>query len=344
MAVTLRDVAAAAGVSSATASRALDPSGVASPATRERVQRAAESLGYRANVLARSLRTRRTHTLGLLVPDVRNPFFTDLAYVIDKAAAGLGYTVMMGNADEDAPAQDRYLQTLLTHRVDGILVVPQGAASPVLAETVRQLPTVCIDRDPGLEVPVVASDNETGMAALVDHVVALGHRDVALVAGPQTTSTGRERAQAAAARLAHHGVPLRPGRVVSGDYRLASGIEAATRLLDAAPRPEAIIAADSLMALGVLLVARARGVRIGVDVGLAAFDDSPWFPLLDPPVTVVAHDTEALGRVALELLTASIDGRATRSRRIPTTLIARRSLGEPATATPVASDEGGPLS
>lgn len=329
MTVTLRDVAQRAGVSAATASRALDPGASASAATRERVHRAADELGYIGNLTARSLRTSRSDTIGLLIPDVRNPFFTDLAYAIDKAAAAAGFTVMMGNADEDGAAQDRYLHSLERHRVDGLLVVPQGPAGPVLRRVVEQYPTVAIDRDAGLGVPVVTSDSEGGMRALIDHVVALGHRRVAIVSGPLSTSTGRARLQAVRERLRDHGLELAEDDVVEGDFRLDSGLVAAERLLDQQARPPVIIAADGLMALGVLTVLRRRGLRVGHDVGVAAVDDTPWFSVLDTPITVVAQDTGALGRLAVDALLSRVGGQHVEVPPVPTTLITRRSLGEP---------------
>lgn len=328
MSVTLRDVAELAGVSPATASRALDPTASASAGTRDRVAEAARRLGYVGNTAARSLRTSRSDTIGLLIPDVRNPFFTDLAYAVEKSAARSGLTVMIGNADEDGAAQDRYLAALERHRVDGLLVVPQGGATPGLCRVVDSFPTVAIDRDAGLGVPVIASDSATGMHDLVDHVVSLGHRRVAVVAGPQSTSTGRIRLRAARERLAHHGLVLTDDDVVEGDFRFESGLRAARRLLDHDPAPQAVIAADGLMALGVLAVLRERGLRAGVDVGVAAFDDNPWFAVLDTPVTVVAQDTTDLAERAVAALLSRIAGRDVHVEPVPTSLIVRRSLGE----------------
>ncbi|MDO5627175.1 MAG: LacI family DNA-binding transcriptional regulator [Mobilicoccus sp.] len=328
MGTTLKDVAREAGVSAATASRALDPAAPVSPATRARVLRVVDALGYTGNASARSLRTRRTDTIGLLIPDVRNPFFTDLAYAVDKAATTHGYTVMTGNADEDGDAQDRYLRALDRHQVDGLLVVPQGGATDALRRAVERRPTVCLDRDTGLGTPVVTSDSRGGMIALVDHIVALGHRRVAIVSGPLAASTGRERLAAARERFADHDVELREDDILEGDFQLDSGIAAAEHLLSRPELPDVIIAADALMALGVLTVLRRHGVRLGEDVGLAAFDDNPAFLLLETPVTVVAQDTTQMGHLAVDALLALITGQSVDIDPVPTTLIPRRSLGE----------------
>ena len=329
----LRDVARVAGVSPATASRALSGTGSASPATRRRVRAAATSLGYQINEVARGLRTQRTGTLGLLVPDVRNPFFTDLAYQVEKAAAAHDLAVIMGNADEHAPAQDRYLQALARHRVDGIIAVPQGGKTLTLQRVAETVPLVLLDRDPGIaNAPVVTSDNRGGVRALVDHVVSLGRRDIAVVAGPQSTSTGRERLAALTERLAEHDLPVTPDRVVEGDFRLESGVAATERLLDSGPL-DAIVAADNLMALGALMVLRRRGIAVGREVALACVDDVAWFPVVDPAITVVAHDVAALGETAVRLVRARIDDEPVESAVVPMRLIARRSCGETPTAT-----------
>ncbi|GAB78601.1 LacI family DNA-binding transcriptional regulator [Austwickia chelonae] len=336
---TLRDVAREAGVSSATASRALTHSGPVSTDTRERVVEAARKLDYQVNNLARGLRTQRTRTLGLLVPDVRNPFFTDLAYHVDKAAAQRGLAVMMGSADEQAGQQDRYLNVLTGHHVDGIIAVPQGAASETLVRTAASVPTVLVDRDPGIPgVPTVTSDNHGGMTALVDHVVSLGRRRIGVVAGPQTTSTGRERLDALRGRLAEHGIELPTNRIAEGDFQLESGLTATAQLL-AGGDLDAIVAADNLMGLGAIMVLRQEGIGIGDDMALACVDDIPWFSLVDPAITVIAQDVSRLGEVAVELLQAQADGHTVESVVVPMHLIPRTSCGEKNTTHPAPTGE-----
>ena len=237
MSVTLRDVAKAAGVSVSTASRALHDPGSTTEATRLRVREVAEELQYHPNTAARSLRTRRTDTIGLLVPDVRNPFFTDLAYSVDKAAAAAGLTVMIGNSDESTSAADRFLTNLARHQVDGLLVVPQGLASEALEQAAADRPTVFLDRHPDLpgvseaDVPVVTSGDTDGMVALIDHVVAQGYRRIGFISGPTTASTGRARHAAFVRRLGDLGLPNDESLVAYGDFRLQSGLCAAEELL-----------------------------------------------------------------------------------------------------------------
>lgn len=326
---TLKHVAQEAGVSLATASRVLGGSGPVSEDARQRVQQAARRLGYRVNHVARSLRTTRTATIGLLVSDVRNPFFTELVHAVEQAASDAGLATMVGNADERSAQQDRYLDTLLRHQVDGLVVVPQGDDVTQLRAAVRAVPTVFVDRVvTGLDVPAVTSDNAGGVTALVDHLVGLGHRRIGVIAGPQSSSTGRDRLAAVRAAVRRHGLPWSAELEAVGNFQAASGIAAAAQLLDLPERPDVLFAADNLMAFGALHELRRRGLRIGDDVGLAAFDDESWFPLNLPPVTAVAQDVARMGEEAVRLVCEVMAGRRPDPVVVPTRLVVRESCGE----------------
>lgn len=322
---TIRDVAARAGVSQATASRALTGSGPTSPAAREAVRAAADELGYRVNKAARALRTQRTDTIGLLVPDVRNPFFSDLAYVVEQAAAAEGISVITMNADERPDRQEAALRTLAAQQVDGLIVVPQGGAS---TSTSSDLPVVLLDRrgpDSDPQTPLVQSDNALGARQVIEHLVGLGHRDIALIAGPQSASSGRERLEASLVTLAEHGCAPAPEWIVEGDFQEGSGHRAAAQLLDADRQPSAIFAGDNLMAVGAIAETRRRGLRIGRDVALVSFDDTRWFPLTDPPITAVAQDVERLGSEAFRTLRSLLTGAPAHDVVVPTRLVVRQS-------------------
>ena len=286
---------------------------------------AAEELGYVANRAARSLRTHRTDTIGLLISDVRNPFFSELSYVVEQAAAEHDIAVITTNADERVERQSDSLRALALQQVDGLIVVPQGGALDELSDDV---PVVLLDRRvPEVDAPVVYSDNQAGAQLMIDHLVELGHTDVALISGPQAASTGRERRTAAIERLASHGYPPRQECLVEGDFQLASGYRAAVRLLELEPRPSAVFAGDNLMAFGALQAIRERGLRIGHDIALVSFDDTEWFPLLDPPMTVISQDVRQLGIRAFETLQARLAGQHTQDSCLPVRLAVRRSCG-----------------
>lgn len=339
--VTIRDVAARAGVSVATTSRVLSGHRATSPQARASVEAAAHELGYRINARASSLRKARTGTLGVLVSDVRNPFFAEIAYAVERQALQAGMATLVCNADESVAQQDRYLDLLVSQRVDAMVIAPQGDGSGSLREVLGLgIPVVFVDRtiddveasgaqpaDTPVPVPSITSDNRGGMHAAVQHLVGLGHRRVGLVAGPQQTSTGRERLRAFHEIAAVVGLDPDPALVVEGDFRHASGADGARRLLDLAEPPTAVVAADSPMTLGVLEVLTERGVRVGQDLSLVGYDDLPAFSLVTPALTVVAHDPARMGVLAAEAVQALLSGQEATSTVLPTQLVVRGSTG-----------------
>ncbi|MFF9377852.1 LacI family DNA-binding transcriptional regulator [Streptomyces griseoluteus] len=332
----IKDVAAAAGVSVATVSRVLNAHPSVSAEARSRVLAAVAELGYRPNAVARSLRTDQTHALGLIISDVLNPYFTELARSVEEEARALGYSVIIGNADERPDLQDHHIRTLLDRRIDGLLVSPADGASPLLQDAARGgTPMVFVDRwVPDLDVPVVRSDGRAAVRELVAHLYALGHRRLAIIAGPGSTTTGSERVEAFREAMADHGLDLPDAYTGQGDFQAASGRRVTEGFLDLPEPPEAVFAADNLMALGALDAIRARGLRVPEDIALAAFDDIPWFVHTDPPVTAIAQPTGELGRAAVRALVARIEEREPESAAFPARLVVRRSCGEPLASGP----------
>ncbi|MGI5163306.1 LacI family DNA-binding transcriptional regulator [Spirillospora sp. CA-253888] len=326
----VKDVARLAGVSVATVSRVLNDSAAVSPGARARVLAAVDELGYRPNAVARSLRTDATRTIGLVIGDILNPFFTELARAVEDEARTLGLSVVIGNADERPERQDHYVRTLLEQRVDGLLLCPTAEITPLVRDTVAAgLPLVFLDRTlPGLEVPAVRADGAAAIDALVAHLRGLGHRRIAFVSGPALLSTGRERTDAFITALVRHGLEVRPEYLEAGDFQAASGRAGAARLLDLPEPPEVIFAGDNLMALGALDEIRARGLRIPGDVGLASYDDVPWFTHLDPPITAIGQPVQDLGRRAVRALAERVAGRPVAPVTLQARLLVRRSCGE----------------
>ncbi|WP_018545003.1 LacI family DNA-binding transcriptional regulator [Streptomyces sp. LaPpAH-108] len=325
----IKDVAATAGVSAATVSRVLNAHPSVSEDARTRVLSAVAALGYRPHGVARSLRTAQTHTLGLVISDVLNPYFTELARSVEEEARALGYSVIIGNADERPDLQDHHVRTLLDRRIDGLLLSPaDGASAPMLDAVGAGVPTVFVDRwIPGVDVPVVRADGRAAVRDLVAHLYALGHRRLAIIAGPGSTTTGSERVTAFREALAAYGLPLPDTRIGQGDFQAASGRRVTEGFLDLPEPPDAVFAADNLMALGALDAIRARGLRVPDDIALAAFDDIPWFVHTDPPVTAIAQPTGELGRAAVRALADRIEGRPAASVTLPARLVVRRSCG-----------------
>lgn len=304
MGTTIRDVARDARVSTATVSRVLSGKNPVSDEFRERVLDAVERLEYQPNALARSLREETTKTVGLLVSNVMNPFFTAVARAVEDSAAERGYSVVLCNADEDPSKEERYLDTLLQRRVDGLIVSPARAESPRLSRIGNNgLPVVFVDRAiEGIEAPVVRADGRRAVEELVEYLVGLGHRRMAVISGPQEVVSGRERLEAFLGAAERLGVPVAAARVEIGDFRRESGREAVLRLLDLVPPPTAVFAANNLMALGALQGISEAGCRIPEDLSLASFDDVTWFSLMSPPITAIAQPARELGAAAARML------------------------------------------
>ncbi|MEU6779398.1 LacI family DNA-binding transcriptional regulator [Nonomuraea angiospora] len=329
----IKDVAAQAGVSVATVSRVLNDNPSVTEETRNRVHDAMAALNYRPNAVARSLRTEATRTLGLIIGDILNPFFAELARAVEDEARAAGYTVIIGNADERADQQDHYVRTLLERRVDGLLICPTAEVTPLVEEVSQgERPLVFLDRTlGGIEVPSVRADGSTAIAELVAHLRALGHRRIAFVSGPSTLSTGRERTEAFLRAAAEHGLEIPQEYVRVGDFRAGSGQRITSELLDLPEPPQAIFLGDNLMALGALDAISERGLVIPRDVALASFDDVPWFNHVHPRITAISQPTAELGRRAVRVILDALSGRAAESVVLPARLVARESCGETGT-------------
>ena len=333
---TIKDVAQRAGVSTATVSRVL--AGVtASPATRDRVMAAASELSFRPNAVARSLRSTGTRTVGLVVSDLLNPYFTELARAVEDTARAAGYAVIVGNADENPSQQDHYVRILLERQVDGLVVVPTVETSPLLREaaaTGHHL--VLVDRSAeDVAAPLVSADGGPAIEDLVAHLAANGRRRLAVIAGPEHAGSSRERLLAFRGAAARHGLEVPDDAVVHGDFRSRSGAEAMVRLLDGPRRPDAVLISNGVMGLGAVSVLQERvgDLRVPDDLAVAVFDDMPFFQLLRPTLTAIEQPTTEVGRSAMELLLAQIAGQPAQDVRLACRLVLRQSTeGSPADA------------
>lgn len=327
MAVTVKDVAQDAGVSQATAARVLGQYGYASMDARRRVRDSAARLGYTPNGVARALVSRSTHTVGLVVGDIDNPFFAAVARGLSDVLERRGYTVLLANADEDPDRERRAMSALRSRQVDGLVVVPAPGAS---AEAFHGAPPlVQLDRAvPGLDADAVMVRNAAGAAAAVDHLARLGHTRIGMVCDSPSISSSAERLSGYRRALRHRGL-LDETLVSIGGSSQAEGHIAARVLLERPDRPSAIFTANNFMTHGALLAARELGLRIPSDLALVGFDDLDWTTLIDPPLTVVSQPVAELGRTAGERLLARLGGEQGPSRRIrlDTRLVVRGSCG-----------------
>jgi len=300
----LVDVAARAGVSLATASRALNGLATVDGALRRRVQDAARAVGYRPNAFARGLRTQRTLTLGVVIPSIANPHFTEAVQAAQDAAAAAGYTTIVCNTARDPEAERRDLLVLTSGRVDGLILAPtQTGPAQLMALLADGPPVVLMDRRlEGVPWDWVAVDVATGVREAVAHLASRGRTRIALLAGPEGISTAGDKLAGYRAGLAAQGLEPEAALVVAGDYTDAGGYEATRRLLTRSPRPDAVIASNNLSAIGMTRAVLEAGLRIPEDVALVGFDNTPWTTLVRPALTLVAQPVAALGTTAARLL------------------------------------------
>ncbi|MFD2422477.1 LacI family DNA-binding transcriptional regulator [Amycolatopsis pigmentata] len=316
---TINDVARRAGVSTATVSRALNGKSTVDPALVLRVRAAADELGYHPNGLARNLRRQETAVLALIIADVENPFFTSIARGVEDVAQAQGYSVVLCNSDESADKERRYIDVALQERVAGVILSPTGATSNVERLRQRGTPVVAVDR-PLPEGDQVLVDTRLAAREATEHLVAAGYRRIGCVTGPAGVRTADDRL--AGYRDAIRAAK-RPELARHAEYRAAGGREATLELLAEREPPDALLIANSAMAIGTLEALTEANLRLGRDVGVVAFDDVPWATLIDPPLTVVAQPAYEIGKQAAKLLLGRI-GASTSAPR--TTMLAARLI------------------
>jgi LacI family transcriptional regulator, galactose operon repressor len=333
------DVARAANVSVGTVSNVVSGARNVRPETRARVERAIAELGFRPNTIARALIRRRTQTVGMVIPDVTNPFFSDLIWEVERALAEAGYAVVFGNSANDPARERRYLEAFLSRRVDAlVVVVTAGGDLDLVRSLAAEVPTVFVDRLVPPEVESVVGDNGAGMALVVDHLVGLGHTRIALVNGDEGLETTHAREAGVEAALARHGLELTARSC--GAFTLESGEEQARRLL-AGGDATAVVAANDLLAMGVLAAAARAGLDVPGDVSVSGYDDIAYAAFTSPPLTTVRQPARAMGEETVRLLLARLEGDEAAPRRVVVEpeLRVRGSTGPASPSLPPRDDE-----
>ena len=338
MGITIEDVARAAGVSIATVSRYLNgPDGAVAKDTGTRIRAAVERLGYVPNAAARSLKTGKTHLIGVLLANIAHPYWSAVLAGVEDACQRAGYGAIVSSAADRADVEHDYLQAFLKQRVDGILLNPAHAdPATVAAWAALRVPVVLIDRTlPGLPFPLVAMDNELGTQLAVEHLLGLGHRRIGFVSWrPDGLSNREERLAGYRSALAAAGLGTDRRLVRFAAEGWSDGVDQTLALLDEADPPTAIVSASSMLNLQVLAAIKRGGLRVPADISVVGFDDSPWDALLDPPLTTVATPARRLGTAAVEALVGAIardrQGQLDRHDvRLAPELVVRRSTGRP---------------
>lgn len=330
-AATLNDVAERVGVSARTVSRVVNGQGGCSPETLERIQAAIRDLGYRPNLMARALLTNRSDTVGLVGVEMSDPFFTELADGVQRAAREAGHTMFFASTDDVPARQTEVLDALLGHGASGAIVFPaQGSLGDVIAAAEHGLPIVLVNHElTAPRIGCVLNDLWSGARTAVEHLIASGRRRIAMI-----TDVNNLRLQAEPRRLSGYrealtraGIPLDDALVVLEDNTVEGGRQATSRLLALDDRPDAIFAFNDLMAIGALQELGSRGVSVPDDVAVIGFDDIAMCEYVSPRLTTVRIDREELGRTAVELLweIAAHPTEALAPVRVPVELVRRES-------------------
>ena len=308
--VTLRDVAARAGVHPATASRALNPETriLVSEDTAQRVLDAAAALGYRPNPVARSLRTRRSHTVGVLIPDLNNPLFPPIVRGLEDRLAAAGYVALIGNTDSDDERERMVFEQMRARHVDGLVLATARLRHPLLAEAARsEMPVVLINRlAQDYSFPSVTVDNERGVRMAVAHLSALGHRRIAHIAGPQEMSTGLSRYRGFVTAMESGGLQVDGDLIVFAKaFTVEEGLRCSRLLLERGAGGTgctAIAAGNDMLAVGCYAALDDAGLSCPDDISVVGFNDMPFIDRLRPPLTTIRFPHYQVGTEAAQLL------------------------------------------
>ncbi len=325
---TIRDVARRAGVAVSTVSHALSGRRRVSADTAARIEAAIAELGYRPNALAQAMITGRSQTLGLILPDIVNPFFAHVARGAEDFARDQGYSLILCNTDLRPESELGYVETLLARQVDGVLFMPGSTSAERAYQRLVESGVAFVLMDealPGPDSAGVFSDNEDGGRQAGSHLAATGVRRCVFIGGPRELPTVQEKEAGFRRGLAEHG--LTPSATAYGTYRTDSGYAMMQRLLDQGVHPDGVFAADDLLALGAMQAIQQQGLRVPEDVAVCGFDGMPGSELWNPPLTTIAQRIPDLGATAVRLLVSLLTGSLERIPRVvlPVDLVVRGS-------------------
>lgn len=305
---TMREVAAAAGVSTATVSRVANGAAGVDPALARRVRTVIEEMGYRPNLVARGLRKQATRLLALVIPDIENAFFTSLCRGVEDVARRENYSVMLCNTDEDPKKEASYLEVLAAHSVSGVIISAAAVTSDLSAVTDQGIAVVGVGRRLGPEFDCVRTDSEGGARQATRHLLSFGAERVACITGPEDVVTSEERLEGYRQAIEMSGRAVDEDLIVRANFREDGAYRAMNQLLDLDSPPDGVFVANNRMTIGALRACRERGVAIPEQLSLVGFDDLPWADLTTPSITTMRQPTYELGSAAARLLLERIGG------------------------------------
>ncbi|TVR19459.1 MAG: LacI family transcriptional regulator [Anaerolineaceae bacterium] len=302
---TIKQVADFAQVSVATVSRVINKNGYVSPDLEERVRQAMDTLHYQPNSVARSLRTQRSMTVGLLIPQLDHPFFSTLAFAIERSLFGDDYRTLICSAEENPEKENAYVEMFMAQRVDGVICVPTGHSAPNVARLIeREIPLVLVDRDlPQITASRVRTDNDMGGYTGIKHLLDLGHRRIGVIGTPAYSEPMIKRMEGVLRGLQEYDIDYQPELLVTGTLQqFEMGFNTAIEMLRTAERPTAIFALTDVIAIGGLHAAAKLGLSVPGDISVMGFDNIPLAAYSIPALTTVAQPIYAMGETVARLL------------------------------------------
>jgi LacI family transcriptional regulator len=338
----IKELAALLGISVTTVSRVLNGKAKLyriSPATSEKVLNAARQFNYRPNSIARGLRLEKTDTLGLIIPDISNPYFSSIARTIELESRNQGYSIILCDSMDELQTEKELLKLLASRKVDGIILAPVGKSFAHIKEFSKSgVPVVIIDRYmPGGTIPFITTDNYAGSVDAMEHLISAGHTRIACIQGIQGISINTDRVNGYRDALAKHGITIDNGLITGNDFGIGNGYTCARMLMSMPKPPTAIFAFSNLIALGVMRALNEAHLRIPDDVSVVSFDDQPYFEFLASPMTTVEQPRAEIAGMAIKILLEIINSKSTASRTrimLKPRLIIRASVGKPSDPLP----------
>ncbi|HDP37130.1 MAG TPA: LacI family transcriptional regulator [Candidatus Atribacteria bacterium] len=328
MKINIKDVARKAGVSTATVSRVLrDFLGVRDK-TRKKVLKAVTELNYEINAVARSLRQKKTNSIGIIVGNVLSQFYSVIAKSVEDTANKFGYHTILCNGDENPEKELEYLKVLKSNRVDGIILTPTGKNSEYVQHLINtKMKVVFLDRlIEGVDCDAVLVDNTNGAYKAVKHLIGQGYRKIGIVDGYIDRTTGAERLKGYLQAIEEAGIAKDDSLIKIGNFKKESGKKLTEELLKQSNRPEAIFTTNIDMSMGALIAIKEMGLSIPDDIGIVCFDDSDWASILEPPITVIRQPVYQLGFRAAELLIKKIKDEEKKLDHQPSVVTLRTEL------------------
>jgi LacI family transcriptional regulator len=310
MKITIKDIAKKLGVNASTVSRALNGKPGVSAQLREKIIQLAEKMGYLPDLTAMGLKKGQTKIIGVLIPDISNPFFAYTVRGMEKVLRPIGYHLLLCSTNEDPDQEVENLRTLASQKVEGILAAPvdSGGNRTIYKKIAESgIPLVFFDRIvPNVDVSYVITDNESGVRELVTYLYKSGHRTIGIMTLRARSFTGKERLNGVLKACKELGITVQNEWIIDGESSEEGGYRAAKRFFSLCRKPTALIVSNNLMMLGVMKVIKEIGLKVPQDISLVSFDDSHWNEIFEPPITCVAQEPEQMGLIAATLLINNI--------------------------------------